>query len=91
MIVLTVVFLAVIYIFGPKGIAYYLKAQTDALEINHYKTIYREKSEKGVTDSVSEYALLWARVRRIELDEGHEDRTFSEDWAVVFDYWKCGR
>lgn len=77
-----------IYSFGPRWIAQYYMLQTNKAEINNYKSTYWEKADKGVWDQQREYAMIWCRVRGIEIDEGHIGPTISEKWSVVIDYWK---
>ncbi len=53
-------------------------SQTDSVEINSYKTTYWEKADKGIWDSEREYAMIWCRVRDIEIDGGCSSPTLSE-------------
>ena len=83
-----IVLCAITYAHGPRLIGQYYMSQTDIAEINNYKSIYWKKADEGIWDHQREYALIWCRVRGIEIDEGHIGPSNSERWSRVFDYWK---
>lgn len=88
LLILFVVMFVTIFVYGPQWIAHYYMLNTDSNEIKIYQAEYWEKADQGIWNQQREYAMIWCRVRGIQIDEGHIDRTLSEKWDIVISYRK---